>query len=760
MGQAKANARVSKYGSIMRYVLMALVAVALLHLLALVQRHPAIRRAESSLLSPGEESQLAAGLAAAVSGANAAKLPSAVNLSSPLSVQFAVSGGGAIPTPAAPGGQQRQDLSRGMGSSRNLKGAAKPARRSLAALKWTDKLWEDEEVSLEHDAHPAPASFKSPESQVSFPQENVVEDGNSLLSAAARQEDASRTGRGPGAVAMLQSRESLVDWLENVASLQEVEAVEELRRILELNRETAKTTAEVEKQGKVGGWFTCGAEGEICECTSGTVRFGDPEVGRWEQVSSKTSIKCSISEFKNRDPAPGQFKACQCFHDLAKCPNGQRVDKNRCPGSGERACRAGCSPQPGLRPAPNSPRPRGKLCSRDVPVELLWSCDSHLSRRPRAGTPDAEAQEVLDRTTEEMCKDAQLAKNLEVYLDCEFIDNYLSWTTPSSEWLQEAYVTYVAGPKGSKYEWQATNLIRSVQLFSKRPIVVMVFSESFIPPWHWHGLKNLIVYRLHPISNGGVSFNFNKVRSMITARIMSGIMVDTDQLILPGMDELFKSTRREVTSRYPWPIMPVHWMARDDVAGNPYAAYAYREWKGAHSTRWGHAHPTWTYWSLPFLVDLLQERMLAQLSFMRGQQLEVWNLSAAVQDGSLAMLRNKQRFARHVSYQAWMIEDEDMLNVNLWRDGANKTWCKFDLEPGLFLQGYEMEKKLYWDPLWFPDGLPVLFLSSHNTKNFEATDWLLKLLEVCSNNGQGPGKLNCPPQGAEQPRGLPRWLSY
>jgi hypothetical protein len=79
-----------------------------------------------------------------------------------------------------------------------------------------------------------------------------------------------------------------------------------------------------------------------------------------------------------------------------------------------------------------------------------------------------------------------------------------------------------------------------------------------------------------------------------------------------------------------------------------------------------------------------------------------------------------------------MIEDEDMMNVALWRDGVSKAWCKFDVEPGLFTERARLDKNMYADPMWYPDGLPLLFISAHNTKGFEATDWLLNLLEHCS----------------------------
>merc|ERR1719188_2847458 len=228
-----------------------------------------------------------------------------------------------------------------------------------------------------------------------------------------------------------------------------------------------------------------------------------------------------------------------------------------------------------------------------------------------------------------------------------------------------------------------------------------------------------------------MSFNFNKLRAMIGARAVLGIELDTDQIVFAGIDQMFNSTAREVTERHPWPIMPVHWMSRDDHEGNPYRVYAFRGYNGTHTMRWGHAHPTWSFWALPFLLDTLLERLLASegpnKSFMawRLPEARERGLSALLEQGSLA------KAVRQVVPAMWMQEDEDMLNVASWRDGVEKQWCKFDLEPGLYTMRYGLEQDIYMDPYWYPNGVPVLFLSSHNTKKFAETDWLLALLTLC-----------------------------
>merc|ERR1712203_362017 len=111
-------------------------------------------------------------------------------------------------------------------------------------------------------------------------------------------------------------------------------------------------------------------------------------------------------------------------------------------------------------------------------------------------------------------------------------------------------------------------------------------------------------------------------------------------------------------------------------------------------------------------------------------------LSALLEQGGHA------KSARAVEPQVWMQEDEDMLNVASWRDGVEKQWCKFDLEPGLYTVSYGLDQKMYSDPYWYPNGVPLLFLSSHNTKKFAETDWLLALLTLCRRHSGA--SMNCP----------------
>merc|ERR1740121_13518 len=110
--------------------------------------------------------------------------------------------------------------------------------------------------------------------------------------------------------------------------------------------------------------------------------------------------------------------------------------------------------------------------------------------------------------------------------------------------------------------------------------------------------------------------------------------------------------------------------------------------------------------------------------------MQVWDLPAAVERGVLVVIKDGMKKVLTLKYAPYMREDEDMLNVNLWRDKSRKDWCKFDLEPDLF-KNLAMQNNLYHDASWYPEGIPVVFISMHNTKAFESTDWLLSVIAKC-----------------------------
>ncbi|CAK9113006.1 unnamed protein product [Durusdinium trenchii] len=547
---------------------------------------------------------------------------------------------------------------------------------------------------------------------------------------------------------VLSMKQELVAWINGVATFQEVEALNMLRKTLSDGRDSLTISRQLHNL-RPDGWMFCVQEGEVCHCDGGITRYGDFDKDEWvERNEPKSPILCIHAQYgltPEKDISPGKVKYCQCKTGGLKCPEGQPYHPERCPQGINKPCRAGCVAR--MQRSALSPVHSSKLCERMRPNELIWSCQKHLSLKPQKGHKHSEAEELLERATEKLCEDRLLAPEMEVWLECDFLSQFQRWTSSSSPWIEEAYVTYVGGPRDSTFEWQATNLIRSIDLFSTRPLVVVIFGNEFVPPLLWQNMRHVIVFRMRHISRG-VSFNFNKIRSILAARVIVGIQLDTDQLIFKWMDEVFEGTKRECNERYPWPILPVHWMSRDDTPGNPYAHYAFKGWDGPQTMRWNHAHPTWSFWAVIFFGDLMHERMLAATG--RRTSTVIHDLET-VRNGSMGLMDlvrqgNKAKVSRHVEMSNAMWEDEDMINVNLWRHKVSKAWCKFDLEPNLFLLRKSLDRNLFFDPKWYPQGVPVLFLSIHNTKNFDPSDWLLHLLETCKD---GVEELECPRKESE-----------
>lgn len=506
-----------------------------------------------------------------------------------------------------------------------------------------------------------------------------------------------------------ESRDEFESWLQHAATIEEVKMFRFLRgRVVSVSGSRARGSSEE--------WYDCALKGDYCDCTTGHVRYGHPEKG-WSFARERGGKKCTQDNFPDSSKSSSVSQYCQCSII-------GHVDPNIC---------NGCDAAKKLVPRSDvqADRPRSQLCKGvGAHIELLWSCDQELSRKPRDPPEHVEAEEVLTTGTSEMCKSNYKAQ-LETYLDCDFIEPYLKWTSDGSEWIEEAYMSYIGGPPGNKYEWAMLNLIRSVQMFSTRPIVIVIFGSSYVPPLSWLDFPNVIIYRMKSLVEG-LGFNFNKDRAMIGARIITGIELDSDQIIThPRFDDFFAATRREVTKEYPFLISPVHWMSREPGT----KPYPFSGFSGKRSMRWVHAHPTWTYWSLPFIHDILMIRIGSQI----GKEVLVWKYFqepgwwAKSNTDMLQLLQQGQagRIKKKYGREQWMSSDEPALNACYWLVGATKTWCKMDLEPDLWPKQANLKSDMMKDPKWFKEGVPLMFYSAHNTKGFSKTDLLVTLLAQC-----------------------------
>jgi len=324
-------------------------------------------------------------------------------------------------------------------------------------------------------------------------------------------------------------------------------------------------------------------------------------------------------------------------------------------------------------------------------------------------------------------------------VDCDYRKAYFNavkasdQSVPSNKhWIERAWVTFFKGPAhGMQHAMMVSNLIRSVHLFSKEPIIIYVVGTPHLSiDWDPEIFPRLIVLHADPIETmnegrDGVSFNFNKFRSMLL-RIKVGVQLDADMINGPNCDRLFAATKKEITAQYPYPIMPVHWMTRYDgnkaegMRVDGYSQYA-TEYPGdlpnpdphfPPRQRWAHCHPTWTWHALPFVADALMCKM----------DTDIWMASKRVQKGIGGPVKPNPR--------QYMSEDEDLLNILLWRHKAPKQWCKWDVEPGLYRSflAQSTSQTMMPDKKWYPGGVPLVYLTMHNTKETVETDKLLKTM--------------------------------
>mmetsp|Transcript_5819 Transcript_5819/g.13855 ORF Transcript_5819/g.13855 Transcript_5819/m.13855 type:complete len:734 (+) Transcript_5819:119-2320(+) len=543
------------------------------------------------------------------------------------------------------------------------------------------------------------------------------EDHASRLAAMLEANDAAL-----GGMELVQEpRRRLSNWVKSAATYEEVRLFQQFQQwVADVPRSQVVNKLQVLMMGKQ--WLTCAQEGEICQCPSGKVRYGNVDADVWlvEEKSRRgeeVAVSCSSGSFGGKDPKKGGAKVCQC--EVVTCADGSVADIWRCPANNRR-CPAACGrvwkPRKGT-----GQEPRSELCPAGVSHERVFSCDLALARLPKKGSKHWEAQQVMNKAIEDFCSHNELKDQLDAYLDCNYKSQYMRYTTDDSEWLDEGYLTYIGGARNSHHERRITNLIRSVQAFSELPVAVVIVDDSYQPPPFWRDFPCVIMFQLSKFPTG-LPFNLNKIRAMISVRIATGAQLDGDSTLFAGMDNMMEPTRREVTSKFPFPMLPVHWGPREEV---------FDLYKGPRSMRWVHAHPTWSYWALPFYVDCLFMRIAPIV--MVGKEIRLFRFDGS-QDMDMQHMLDiapSGKEVRRAIIERWMISDEPMLNVLLWKAKVTKQWCKYDLEPALYTRGKELNPGTHADPHWYPDGVPLIFYSMHNTKNDKEIDLLISLAIFC-----------------------------
>jgi len=389
-------------------------------------------------------------------------------------------------------------------------------------------------------------------------------------------------------------------------------------------------------------WIFCAPQWQECHC-QGKIRWGSKT--RWQEIPADPStgeakVKCDISNLQDIAPGDAQ-KHCQC-----SVRNFRSINPGLLPRQGAEVASglqaASCEifeagAWQGFRAAAVQWEAVQPLCQ-----PKLWETQGLAEAGPKA----------LDG--------ALVQHLLKAWVDPRFVGNYVRLYNASG-WIPRAFVNYYSGATGGKIQRMTEELIKSVHSFSVHPIVVVHYGMTPAPHWTQEDYPRLVLLNAAPIPpHAERSFHFNKFRAMLMARALTGVELDSDQFVAPGVDALFDRTEEEVTRDYPLPILPAHFWPygpEDKNLGGPalwsrYCPASDCKWQSA---RWGHAHPTWTFWALPFLGRWLRRNF---------------------RDETLPARRDSQMPPLRVTS---VTEDEDLLNAGTWEEEGFKQWCKFDL---------------------------------------------------------------------------------
>eukprot|EP00930_Biecheleria_cincta_P047198 TRINITY_DN32666_c0_g1_i1.p1 TRINITY_DN32666_c0_g1~~TRINITY_DN32666_c0_g1_i1.p1 ORF type:complete len:668 (+),score=122.01 TRINITY_DN32666_c0_g1_i1:106-2109(+) len=420
-------------------------------------------------------------------------------------------------------------------------------------------------------------------------------------------------------------------------------------------------------------WIFCSAQWQECSC-GGNVRWGNDD--KWKIIKPKKAgqlqeVKCNVQVLE--DLIPGDDgKHCECLvspgNSFYKKLNPMLQSESDAEASGAKLV-ASCE----IFEAGKDQGDWGR--AQWEAVEAF--CSKSWEKRAVKDNPSLEAGARKLKLTD-------MQKLMRARIDPRFVSTYdkLFGGGGSSEkkgWIPRAFVNYFAGSPAGKHAKMTEELIRSAHAFSSEPIIVVHFGMTTSPSLTPENYPRLVLLHAAPFSHlARKSFNFNKLRAFLFARALTGVELDSDQFLAPQVDRVFAMTETEITKEYPMPIMPVHFLDRGPKdLGAWWDRYCPDTVCSLQTLRWGHAHPTWTYWALPFIGRWLRKHM-------RDETLLAVDVKPK---GGGRLLRAPALRVADIP------EDEDLLNVALWEEKATKQWCKFDITDPL-----EFRSLLEWKP--------------------------------------------------------------
>ncbi|CAJ1427378.1 unnamed protein product [Effrenium voratum] len=446
------------------------------------------------------------------------------------------------------------------------------------------------------------------------------------------------------------------------------------------------------KEAGTPQWVFCAAQWQDCTC-GGAVRWGNKET--WAVMEPKKkgellTVRCSV----------------QVLEDLLPGDDGKHCECQVLPGS---AFYRGLNPM--WLPDAEAERLGAPLASScelwaKAKGQGAWGAQQWRATEFFCGPWDQEpsGDREIDLDT--------MRKLMRARVDARFTEVYHKYFGRPGEkqgWADRAYVNYFAGPPDGKHAKMTEELIRSVHTFSSELIVVVNFGMTCSSQLTAKRFPRLVLLHAEPMDvELHRGFNFNKLRAFLFARVLTGVGLDSDQFVAPYVDRLFEMTEREITKSYPFPIMPVHFLDRGPKdLGVWWGRYCPDTACSLQTMRWGHAHPTWTFWALPFIGRWLRRNFRDE------------TLPEIVGKVSAPALRVVE-----------IPEDEDLLNVALWEEKATKQWCKFDItDPMEFQFLFEWRARsgnkcggpgcanIYADRRFYKHGAAKLFYTAHHAVN-------------------------------------------
>jgi len=319
-----------------------------------------------------------------------------------------------------------------------------------------------------------------------------------------------------------------------------------------------------------------------------------------------------------------------------------------------------------------------------------------------------EADTSLHQAISIFCR-AGIDSMVEFYVDPRFKGNYERLKGPDG-WIEKAFLTYMGSQSNTTDNISAQEdlLVQSVHHFSKHPVVLTNFGIRVPKHMTPERFPNLVL--MHARSSATSikkGFNLNKLISMLFTKVKGGVVLDADQWVNRGIDMMMERAFEETTKEYPYPVLPVHWMSRDPESDDmahlpPDYAFTFKSKEAPVRTmRWGHAHPTWTHYALPWLAS--------------------WTSYVLSPDNTACPVFLKEE---------GFVDDEPLLNFASWAHNLTKQWCKFDIpNPSDFVRYLDQRDATTGiDSKYFPKGIPLMFLTAHDAKHPQKSfDWLAQL---------------------------------